>query len=99
MNFESEKNNMNIEINKRFNNINKTISINIVNVLKNIEEIENVVVNEWKGIEAEKFINNLDKAKDQVIEQLNSLRKVFENEFNLTSLKGSSMNDDLVDSE
>ena len=76
MNFESEKNNMNIEINKRFNNINKTISINIVNVLKNIEEIENVVVNEWKGIEAEKFINTLDKAKAQVIEQLNSLRKV-----------------------
>lgn len=99
MNFESDKNNMNIEINKSFDNINKAISINVVNVLKNIEEIENVVVNEWKGIESEKFVNNLDKAKDQVIEQLASLRKLFENEFKLTSSIGLSMNDDLADSE
>lgn len=100
MDFQSVDHGVNITgMQAYIDDINAIVLNQVASVLRNTSDVEAAVRNGWEGEAPEKFIANLNKAKENMVTTLQTLQTAFETELNGIKSEILDMDANLVEEE
>lgn len=100
MDFQSADHGVNITgMNAYIDDINSKILTDVAKQLRATGDVEAAVKAGWVGASADQFIANLNKAKEQMIDTLATLKETFETELKGIQSQIIDMDANLVDEE